>query len=98
MPPREGPEPPDLDALAAEGARLAAEGAAIEAEVREVLADALLAVLGDGAELARLHPASARDAVDYLVRLGRMPADEAQAIVRQAKGEEQGGMKKDKGG
>lgn len=82
MPPRDEPEP-----YVVEGARLAAEGAAIEAEVREALADALLAVLTDAAELARLHPASARDAVDYLVRLGRMTAEEGDAVVRRAKGE-----------
>ena len=81
---RVGPEPRELEALAAEGARLAAEGAAIEAEVREVLADALLAVVGNEAELARLHPASARDAVNYLVRLGRMTAAEGEAVVRRA--------------
>ena len=80
------PEPSEPSRYVAEGARLAAEGAAIEAEVREVLADALLAVLGDPAELARLHPASARDAVDYLVRRGRMTAEEGEAVVRRAQG------------
>jgi plasmid stability protein len=84
------PEVPEVPPYVAEGARLAAEGRAVEAEVRETLADALLAVLRDEAELARLHPASARDAVDYLVRLGLMTADEGDVILMRAKGEKRG--------
>ncbi len=74
----------DAEAFAAEGARLAARGRAIEDEVTTVLADALAAVLADPGELAALHPASARDAVDYLVRVGRMTREEGDAVVRRA--------------
>ena len=87
MPPREPVLPPDeasSDALAAEGARLAASGEAIAAEMTTLLADAFAAVLADEAELTALHPASARDAADFLVRCGRMTRQEADAIVRRA--------------
>ncbi len=71
MPPHDAPAP-SHDALAAEGARLAARGKAISDEMTALLADAFVALLADEAELARLHPASVRDVVDYLVRCGRL--------------------------
>lgn len=81
MPPR---EPPSPAAFAAEGARLAAAGRAISEEATTLLADAFAAVLADEDELAVLHPASARDAVEFLVRLGRMTREEGEAVVRRA--------------
>ena len=87
MPPRDPPSPPDdasADALAAEGARLADRGRTIAEEMTSLLADAFAAVLADAAELAALDPASARDAVDYLVRCGRLGREEGDAIVRRA--------------
>ncbi|HEY0778194.1 MAG TPA: hypothetical protein VGD56_09535 [Gemmatirosa sp.] len=75
---------PSPESFAAEGERLAARGRAIEEEMTAVLADAFAAVLADPAELAALHPASARDAVDFLVRVGRMTRDEGEAVVRRA--------------
>ena len=90
MPASDPPDEPGDDrlarALAAEGERLAAEGRAIADEATAVLADALAAVLADPAELAALHPASARDAVDFLVRLGRLGREEGEALVRRAGG------------
>ncbi len=86
MPTREPSFDPTSDAHAAEGARLAAEGRAIADEARALLADALAAVLADEAEVAALHPASARDAVEFLVRVGRMARAEGEAVVRRAGG------------
>ncbi|GJG87836.1 hypothetical protein tb265_30170 [Gemmatimonadetes bacterium T265] len=68
------------------GDRLADEGRVIADEATTVLADALAAVLADPAELGALHPASARDAVEFLVRLGRLTRDEGEAIARRAGG------------
>ncbi len=86
MPPREPSDPLAAEEARAEGARLAAEGRAIADEATTVLADALAAVLADEAEVAALHPASARDAVEYLVRLGRMTREEGEAVRRRAGG------------
>ena len=72
------------ESFAEAGARLAARGRVIEDEARSVLADAFAAVLADAGELAALHPASARDAVDFLVRVGRMTREEGDAIVHRA--------------
>ncbi len=83
MPPR---EPPSPAAFAAEGAELAGRGRAITDEATALLADALAAVLADEDELAALHPASARDAVEFLVRLGRMTRAQGEAVVRRAGG------------
>ena len=59
-------------------------GGASAAVATAALADALTAVLADDAALAALHPASARDAVAFLVRQGRMTAEEGEAVVRRA--------------
>ncbi len=74
------------DELAAEGEALAAQGLAIEAEARSLLADALTAVLADADTLVTLPPESARDAVDFLVRLGRLTRADGDAIVQRARG------------
>lgn len=79
-------EPLPSDERAAEGEALAAQGLAIAAEARELLADALAAVLADEAELAALAPESAQDAVEFLVRVGRLGREEGEALVRRAGG------------
>lgn len=84
--PRPPLSPEGAAAFAAEGERLAAEGRAIADEATAVLADALAVVLADETELAALPPASAREAIEFLVRLGRMGHEEGEALLTRAGG------------
>jgi hypothetical protein len=65
-------------------AALAARGEAIAARTHDLLAGALREAIDATGGLPEADPASVRDAVEYLVRRGRMTPEEAPGLVARA--------------